>query len=101
MLLEQPRRFDRALVAPVDEDDARALELHERNVGHRLGGSSGKRRHLRTSFGRVGRPAGALAQIDEPETGAAILGHFAEKRRFLRATDRERHAQTYERAKPI
>jgi len=36
MLLEQPRRFDRALVAPVDEDDARALELRpEETTGAR------------------------------------------------------------------
>src|SRR6266403_398423 len=35
MLLEQARRPDRALVAPVNESNARAFDLSKRNVRHR------------------------------------------------------------------
>src|SRR5215472_11380920 len=101
MLLKQARSLDRALIAAVDEDHTRALELHKGDARHRLSGSGGKRRHFRSSLGRVGRPTGALAQIDEPKIGAAILGHFAEKRLFLRAADRERRARARECAEPI
>jgi hypothetical protein len=54
MLFEQGRRLDRALVASIDEQHARAFELHKRDCRHRLGGSGGERRHLRAGFGGIG-----------------------------------------------
>src|SRR5215469_7036001 len=101
MLFEQARCFDRTLVASVDEKNAGTLDLHERNIGHGLGGGSGKRRYLRTGLRGVGGPAAAFPQIDEPEIGTAILGHFAEKRLLLRTADSERRARARERANPV
>src|SRR3984893_11356053 len=63
MLLEQARRLDRALVAPVNESNARAFDLSERNVRHRHRGGCDERSHLRSRHRGLGGPAGAFAYV--------------------------------------
>ncbi len=89
MLLEQSAGLNGFLAAAVDQDNAAALDIDQRNVRHRLGGCREKRRHLGSSLGAVARPPRGLAKIGVTDrTGPPILRrNIREKRRLLRAAD--------------
>src|SRR6266403_3053189 len=98
MLLEQGRSLDRALVAPVNESNARAFDLSKRNVRHRHRGGCDERGHLRSRLRGLGGPAGAFAYIGKAHIAAAFGGDLAEQRRFLRAANRDRLTRGHKRA---
>src|SRR5262244_2753082 len=90
MVLEQVAGLDRLLVAPIDEDYAFAVEVDERNLRRRLGGSSEQCRHFGTRRIRILRPAGGLADVGVSDVGAAR--YFRKQRRLLGAAHDQRLA---------
>ncbi len=84
--------FDRDFVAAEDQDDAAALERHQRRRGRLLGSHGEQRRGLRAGVGAFVRPARHLAHIAESEVAGktGLGGQLAKKRRLLRAADRHR-----------
>ena len=103
MLGEQPRGFDRAFVAAVDQRDAFARQADQREIRHRLGGGRDQRGHLRSRLRGIRRPAGGLAHVHECERRRLLQigGDFGEKRRFLRAADDQRVTLRGGRAEPL
>ena len=90
MILQQVARFDRLLVAAVDEENAFAVEAHEGHGGSFLRGCRNERRHLGSGGCRLFRPAGGFADVDERDAAVALFDHLREQRRLLDAADQQR-----------
>jgi hypothetical protein len=90
MILQRVARFDRLLVAAVDEENAFAVEAHEGHGGSFLRGCRNERRHLGSGGCRVFRPAGGFANVDESNAAIPLFDHLREQRRLLDAADQQR-----------
>ena len=92
MIAEAVGRLDRPFVGAVDDGAALGGDgdaARRRNRGLGFGDQGGDLGHR---VARLVGPAGALANVGEPDVGIGVLGALAEQRRFLGAAYQDRRA---------